>query len=251
MDQKCLEVCKINALHEAVGQLQERQKILANAPRLSQHLPSEVTWQARGRWANSSNPQHQQWLELRNAIDAKAFEIRQRSRDAEDREMTYALLVCAGRNQMTSRLINCFRGTAPYDANEEPLASRVANCVAPLLGANVEPENVARAVLCNFAPNDLTRLNPKEWHDHFPERYVTTRVDVGARILEQMAILQIRLPGCQPVEDFYLYQTRTIRFSWDERANFISAHVVDYSDWMCSTREPQVAECDDRLRRMA
>ena len=246
----CLQVCQINALHEAVGQIQERQKILANAPRLSQHLPSEVTWREK-IWQGRSNPQHQQWLELRNAIDAKAFEIRQRSRDAEDREMTYALLVCAARNQMTSRLINCLRGTAPYDANEEPLASRVANCVAPLLGANAEPENVARAVLCNFAPNDLTRLNPKEWHDQFPERYVTTRVDVGARILEQMAILQIRLPGCQPVEDFYLYQTRTIRFSWDERANFISANVVSYSDWMCSTRELQVAECDDRLRRMA
>lgn len=251
----CLEVCKINALHEAVGQIQERQKILANAPRLSQHLPGEVSWNAPKRWQGNSNPQHQQWLELRNAIDAKAFEIRQRSRDTEDRDITYALLMCAGRNQMVQRMINYIRdppaGESPYDGNEKALASRVANCLAPILGANINPEDVARAVLCNFAPNNLGPLYPEEWKKVFPERYVTTRVDVGARILEQMPILQIRLPGCQPVEDFYLYQTRLIRFSWDERANFISAHVVSYSDWMCSTREPQVAECDDRLRRMA
>ncbi len=247
----CLKVCNINALHDAVGQIKERQQILKNAARLSQHLPGDLTWQARGRWENRSNPQHQQWLELRNDIDAKAFEITQRSRDAEDREMTYALLVCAGRNQLISRLINFRRATEPYDANEEALASRVANCVAHVIGAEINPEAVARAVLCNASPNDLARLNPVEWNATFPEHYVTTRVDVGARILEQIIILHIRLPGCQPVEDFYLYQTRNIRFFWDERANFISAHVVDYSDWMCSTREPQVAECEERLRRMA
>lgn len=250
-----LPVCKINALHEAVREMQERQQISKNAARLSQHLPGEVTWSAPGRWKNTSNPQHHEWLELRNAIDAKAFEIRQRSRDAEDREITYALLVCAGLNQQVHKFVDFRRLNAlPYDANEKALASRVANCVAPLLGANAEPENVARTVLCNFfhgGPSGLGQHLPSEWTTGFPERYVTTRVDVGARILEQMAILQIRLPGCQPVEDFYLYQTRTIRFSWDERANFISANVVSYSDWMCSTREPQVAECDDRLRRMA
>lgn len=248
-----LPVCKINALHEAVREMQEREQISKNAARLSQHLPGEVTWSAPGKWNGTSNPQHHEWLELRNAIDAKAFEIGQRICDAEDREITYALLVCAGVNQEVHKLVNFRRGDAlPYDANEKALASRVANCVAPLLGANEEPENVARTVLCNFYHGGASGLGqhlPAEWHG-FPERYVTTRVDVGARILEQVAILQIRLPGCQPVEDFYLYQTRTIRFSWDERANFISAHVVSYSDWMCSTREPQVAECDDRLRRM-
>lgn len=253
---KMLEVHRINALHEAVGEMQERQQISKEAARLSQHLPGEVSWNAPKRWQGSSNPQHQQWLELRNAIDAKAFEIRQRSRDTEDREITYALLMCAGRNQMVQRMIGFMRDDSgthvlQYNANEEALASRVANCLAPILGANSNPEQVARGVLSRFAPSDLNQRLPSEWHNKFPERYVTTRVDVGARILEQMAILQIRLPGCQPVEDFYLYQTRNIRFSWDERANFISAHVVDYSDWMCSTREPQVAECDDRLRRMA
>jgi hypothetical protein len=247
---KMLEVCQINALHEAVGQMQERQEILSRAPRLSQHLPGEVAWRAPGGWEGASNPQHQQWLELRNAIDSNAFEKRQRSRDAEDREMTYALLACAGVNQMVTRLINCSRGTAPYDDNENALASRVANCLAPILGVNDTPESVARSLLCNLAASaeGYLKLLPPEWNRSFPERYVTTGVNVAARILHQTAILQIRLPGCQPVEDFHLYQTRKIRFSWDERANFITAQVVDHSDWMCSTREPQVAE-DARFAR--
>jgi hypothetical protein len=69
-----LKVCQINALHEAVGQMQERQEILSKAPRLSQHLPGEVAWRAPGGWEGASNPQHQQWLELRRAIDTNAFE---------------------------------------------------------------------------------------------------------------------------------------------------------------------------------
>lgn len=251
-----LKVRRINALHEAVGEMQERQQISKDAARLSQHLPGEVSWSAPKRWQGRSNPQHQQWLELRNAIDAKAFEIRQRSRDTEDHDITYALLMCAGANQMVQRLIFFRRDEMyrthdlPYNANDEALASRVANCLAPILDANSNPEQVARGILSRLSPTEFGQRLPSEWLGTFPERYVTTRVDVAARILEQVAILQIRLPGCQPVEDFYLYQTRKIRFSWDERANFISAHVVSYSDWMCSTREPQVAECYDRLRRM-
>jgi hypothetical protein len=87
---------------------------------------------------------------------------------------------------------------------------------------------------------------PQAWKGSFPEHFVTTGINVAARLLHQMCILRIRIPGCQPVEDFHLYQKRVTQFSWDERANFITARIIDQSDWICSTREPQPVEAAAR-----
>jgi hypothetical protein len=125
--------------------------------------------------------------------------------------------------------------------------SRLATILAPSL-VNVDfAAGSARSLLCNFSPVSFREGSlPPAWNNTFPERCVTTGVNVAARILHQMHMLHIRIPGCHPVEDFHLYQTRVIQFSWDERANFITARIIDQSDWMCSTREPQPAEAAAR-----
>ena len=243
-----LEVCQLNSLHEAVEQMQDRQRSFSNAPRLSQHLPGDSTWTATNQWFGQSNPQHQQWLELRRALDANVSKDNQRTRDAEDREMTYALLTCAGVNQMVHRLINYRRITDnSLTADENDLMSRVTTILAPSLDRADDAEGSARSLLCNFSPVGFREgILPQAWKGSFPEHFVTTGINVAARLLHQMCILRIRIPGCQPVEDFHLYQKRVTQFSWDERANFITARIIDQSDWICSTREPQPVEAAAR-----
>jgi len=246
-----LKVCQLNSLHEAVEQMQDRQRTFSSAPRLSQHLPGDLAWRSRKdqkiQWIGQSNPQHQEWLELRRAVDDDVSKNNQRTRESEDREIAYAILTCASLNQMVTRLINYRRGTAPLVGDESDLMSRLATILAPSLVNAEFAAGSARSLLCNFSPVSFREGTlPLAWNNTFPERCVTTGVNVAARILHQMHMLHIRIPGCHPVEDFHLYQTRVIQFSWDERANFITARIIDQSDWMCSTREPQPVEAAAR-----
>ena len=228
---------KQNALDEAVRKLHAREQALANAPRLSQHLPGDLVWKS-GQWEGYSNPQHQKWLKLhttvRNAISNRTQRIY-----AEDRDTTRAILICAGLNQMVERLLDLTRhdvlgGTSQLAGTEAELLSRVSACLQPCLDSDTDPDQSATTLLCM---GKATGFRDRGYE--FPTRFVPTAVNVAARTVSHTLVKHIHIPGCQPVEDFYLYQTRATRFWWDEQTNFITAKVIDYSDWMCSTSDPQ------------
>lgn len=240
------EVRRRTDLREAVEKMQDRERILSDARRISQHLPSDVVWRGGARWEGSSNPQHQQWLELQRLVRADVVERSRKATAAEDGTTTRAILMCGGRNQMVRRLLDKTRGNdRELVGDEAALASRVARCLGPSMNPDTEPGASALVLLCEgkatgFRDGSLPRSFQGSTGDYdFPERLVTTNVDAAARTLSQVLLLHIRIPGCQPVEDFYLYQERTTQFHWDVQTNFISAAVVDFKDWACSTKEPQ------------
>lgn len=234
---------------EAFEKLLAREQALANAPRLSQHLPGDLVWRSQGQWEGASNPQHQQWLELHKIVRADISNRRQYPY-FEDRETTRAILICAGRHQDVEQLLLFLRsdvlaGKSQLAGTEADLLARVAACLGPCLNGDVVPEASAKTLLCMFKLNGFRDGSlPAAFGDQikgysFPTRFVPTAVNVAARTVSHTLVTHIHIPGCQPVEDFYLYQTRATRFWWDEQTNFITAKVIDHSDWMCSTSDPQ------------
>ena len=177
-----------------------------------------------------SNAQHQHWLDLREAIAADKRQMR--LVDAEAVKTARALMVCGALTQTVRALLRSDRLMHPdgYDLNDDEarLLDRVTACLAPTHVGEETAEQAAISKLCQGGDK--------------PIRGTTTQVETGAKIVHQEMVREIRIPGCQPFETFYLFQKRRIQFHWDEKVNFIQAAVIYHSPWMCSTTDPRPIE---------
>ena len=177
-----------------------------------------------------SNAQHQHWLDLREAIAADRHN--KKLVDAEAVKTTRALMVCGAAIQTVTTLLNPQRKqqNTGYELNDDEtrLRDRVAACLTPAHVGAGTPQQAAIQILCRGGD-----IEP---------RATTTQVDTQAQIVHQEIVREIRIPGCQPVETFYLHQKRRVQFHWDVKVNFIQAHVIYHSPWMCSTTDPRPIE---------
>lgn len=222
---------------QAMDSFEGRLASLAKGPRMSQHLAADYArkstqYQIRptimtneGRPPESS-ALHQQFLDLREVVVAGTKQ--QRLVDAEEVKAIRALLVCAAATQTVIGMLYNNRkqqGDGGYELNgdETRLRDRVVACLAQQPEERETPEQRAIDILCKGGGSEI--------------RGATTHVEIQSRIVHQEMVREIRIPGCQPFERFYLFQERKIQFSWDEKVNFIQGKIIYHSPWMCSTTE--------------
>lgn len=233
-----IELQGYTGFKEAMESLDVRQKSL-ETPRISQHLTVDTSfkndqYKLRPTIMSStdtsrlkSNPQHQQWLDLREATAAAAKKMK--LVDAEAIRTTRAIMVCGAAVQTCLSLaapVRTPRSDGAMDLNDDEtrLRDRVAACLAKMaLEDQVgTPQNKAEGMLCGVAGVKAT----------------TTLVETQAQIVHQEWVKKFEIPG----ETFYLHQKRQLKFYWDEKANFIQADLVYHSPWTCSTTDPKPIE---------
>jgi hypothetical protein len=225
-----------------ITSMSAREESLRQNVRRSQHLAADYAvrsnqYQHRptimvGAAVPQSNAQHQEWLNLQEDL-AAAARVNGKAVDAEAVTTTRALMICGARIQTVTMMLSFQRignnrGTYDLDAAEQRLLDRVTACLAPTHVGVGTAEGAAIHILCRGGDIE--------------QRATTTRVETAARIVHQEIVREIRIPGAQPVDTFYLHQKRQIQFYWDFKANFIQARICHHTPWMCSTTDPRPIE---------